>query len=1343
MKKVLPLVLAASVLPAGATAAAPTRAAAGPGTQTDAQPRGAQPALALWQKLAPLVAAGDAAGARALAKADPSAARALYRELLFDTVTARLYGNSSLARADEVRALLAETDEEARALETKFAAWLKDPRPGVGFAPAGTTVEQLIYLAHVAHARDAQKEAGEGAPAGTPRELTERALALAEAGDAELAAAAFSGNLAVYALRERRPADVRPLAERAGRIWQRWEHATGLHQAPLLFGFAARLTGDWKTAAEQFALSAERGAAIPAVRRSRVFALDNLAVARRSLGDREGVRAALAAALEEQHRLLAEAKTAEQKLNDSKALADFESQLGGVLTGLGRHAEAAEHYVRAEARKRDNYRAESAQVEAELESTRAAWAARVAAAKTDEQRKSFRGLLEQLVDLQLQKLDLLATQNRDTAMLVRVAERRLAAAREGGVAANVAKALEAAAGAHRAANDLAKARAAAEEALRIRQADPRRAQIYNTLQTLGDIAQQAEDWAAAVARYEEVIAVTRPGALPPPQDETAHADESLRKMVARMNDSDRLYRGVAALNARIGIALIRNKQGDYRAADEQLTEAERAAPRLYAAGAPDEADLLKWMDASKSANLTGVDVAARRRQTGFVVDEDEQFRFGLAELAARSYGGILIAHRGGLYESLNELDRAAAAYEQAQIVNVNTAGGDFTGTEVYVALARLERERGNYAAAEAPVAAALAEAARKNDASTVTNLLAFQSGLRRDAGRFEEARRLAEDALKLAQGLGSRSLVAALLREVGRAEGSLGGARLKSSEQHLRESLAMWRELGLRSQVAYTLASLGQTLEAAGRDDEAFASYAEAVEIVEALAGSLGRGASAEAFSAGRANRELYERLIKLLVKRGRAAEALEYLERSKSKALVEALAGAQVGARDPALNAQLEAARRAGEAARVADNELTAGLAKPPAERDPARLSDLRARAEAARRDYLAAVERVRRIDPSYADLVAVNTTGAAEIRRLLPPRALLVSYFPTDAALHIFLVTRDSAPAVRTVNLPRAELARMISEYRKSVAPDDVTARGLGVTLAAKGAGRDLSSVNALTAKLYDALFAPAQKEIEQADTLLLVPAAELYYLPLHALGRDAGGGRIEHLIESKRFAYLPSAGVLGVVARRAGEAGPAGDLKQSGLLALGNPDGSLPGAAAEVGAISQVFSQAKVYVGPDATVERVASVEAARSPFVHFATHGVIDSRDPKESYLLLAGTPPRLSVRDIVEENYNLSFAGTRLVTLSACNTNVGGRDPSAAYGSLSRAFAKAGAPTVVASLWSVSDEATRDTMIVFYRELAAGQPKAEAMRRAQLAVKNDPRYAHPFYWAPFVVLGEWR
>src|SRR6185295_527897 len=232
----------------------------------------------------------------------------------------------------------------------------------------------------------------------------------------------------------------------------------------------------------------------------------------------------------------------------------------------------------------------------------------------------------------------------------------------------------------------------------------------------------------------------------------------------------------------------------------------------------------------------------------------------------------------------------------------------------------------------------------------------------------------------------------------------------------------------------------------------------------------------------------------------------------------------------------------------------------------------------------------------------------------------------------------------------------------------------------------------------------------------------------------------GSLGFLIEQKRFAYLASADLLNAVASVTTVDNSEGSTRP--MLALGNPDGSLPAATEEVNTLGRIFVRASIVTGKDATVARVAQTTSGTS-YVHFATHGIINSLDPKESYLLLAGDPGRLSVKDIVEDNYKLSFTGTRLVTLSACDTNIGGYDPSAVYSSLSRAFTKAGAPTVIASLWSVNDESTKETMTAFYTEMAAGQSKAESLRRAQLAVMHNPRFAHPYYWAPFVMLGDWR
>ena len=1303
----------------------------------------------LWRELQPSLAARNVAAARAIAGRDTAAAQALYKELLFESYTSRLYGNPRLPFADEARALLADSGAEGRALEAKFAAWSKEQNAGVGFLATGEGVEQILYLAQVAKLRGEEKDAGKDAPAGTKRELSERALSLSEAAGCELAVASFSATLGYYALNEKRLDEVRPLVERAEKIWGDWAHPVGLYQAPLLLGILEYNAEKWADAARLFAVAADRAKALPELLPNRISALSDRAAALRNAGEKEGVLDALTAASTDQQKVLDATTESGARLKASKSLADFEVQLGGALAALGRHVEASDWYVRAETLKKANYKIERAHLEAELAQTRSKMEARIEAAQSEGDKKIFRQMLETITDMMLSLLDTAASQNGDTATATKIAERRLAVARDGGNPVNIATALEGVAHAYRKAGDMRKARDAALEALRLRQADPRRTRLYQTLSLLGDLAYYAEDWNQSVARYEEAIEAARPGALPPPYDLDAQPDANIRRVQARMNDFDRVVREKAALDARLAISYIRARQGDYRAADALLLEVESGAARLLAMGAPDEAELLKWMAETKNPNLTAIEVYARRRQAGFTPDKDEEQRFGFAELAARALRGSVLQYRAMLYEDQNDLERAAKVYEQANAQTANLVGGSFSLSGTSVALARIARERGDYAAAEAPIAAALAEAARKNDPDTVASLLTFQSSLRRAQGRLQESVSLAEDALKIARKLGSRTLLAAALRSLGRAESEIGGRRLKQSEQHLREAIVLWRELGLPAHTAYTLDGLGLTLERLGRDDDALAAYVEAVRIVEGMVGLLPPGTSAETFNAGRGNRELYDHLVKLLIRKNRASDAFQYLERSKSKSLVDALAGANLGSKDPALNALLARVRSTADALRLAEKELSDELARPSDARDAAKVAALQAKSNEARKSYAAQVEELKRTNPSYASLVAVNPTNLATLRRHIPERAVLLSYFPTETELFVFIVTRDREPSARAVSIKRADLSRLVAEYRGFVIPD-APARGLGFerSLAATGSApkRAIKEVNALSSKLYDALLAPAQDEIERAETILIVPAGELYYLPFHALGRALQGGALAYPIETKRFAYLASADFLNVMAN-GGDASRAGAsavaLTSETLLALGNPDGSLPGASQEVSAISRIFAKSEVYTGEQATVERMSEADGVQAPYVHFATHGVINSRDPKESYLLLAGAPGRLSVRDLVENTYRLSFNGTRLVTLSACNTNIGGFDPGAAYGSLSRAFSNAGAPTVIASLWSVDDNSTRDTMTVFYRELAAGTPKAEALRRAQLAVMRDARYAHPFYWAPFVMLGEWR
>ena len=1303
-------------------------------------------AFPLWQQLRLMIEKGNQPNARELINRNPEAARNLYRELLFEAFTRRLYDNPALSFAETTRKLISENDADSGALEAHLNEWSKERKLGVGFANAGEGIERILYLAQLAQLRDGDKDAAKDAPPGAPHELTERALELADANGIELASASFSLSLSIYALREKRLDDIEPWLARAEPICAKWNHPVGLFQISLIRAYAAYAVENWKDAATLFGRAAELANALPALRTSRVNALSMLATAARNGGNKPSVHAALVAAVTDQQQVLKETTDAEAHLKQSKLLANLETQLGGALAALGRHVEAGEWYVRAERLQEENYATERAHIEKSIADTTASLQAKINASTDEGYRRAAAGALESYTDGMLTYLDSLASARDDMAEMARIAEQRLALARRGGDADKIAHGLEQVANAYRKAGDYAKARTTAEAALAMRLKDPRRRWIYETYYLLGQIADDADDWSEAIAQYRKVIEQTKLGVLPTIYDLYAETRGDLRPLLSQMNSIDLFNRAGKSLDARTAVATILARRGNYRDADEGYQAVLNDLPRLYAIGAPDETELLNWLRENSKSEVKSLDVVQHRRQAGFTADKDEQQRFDLAALTVNAHRAAVLSYRAMLYENENDLDNAVKAYEQANTLSTNLVGGAFSLSGTYVALARIERERGNYAAAEPAIEAALAEFVRRNEAWGIASILAFKSALWRDEGRLAESKQFAEDALRIARPLGSRSQTAAILRTLGRTEGELGGAALKPSEEHLREALAIWRDLGLRGHVAFTLDSLGLTLQRLGREDEALAAYIEGVGIVESLVGSLSANVSSETFNASRGNRDLYDHLIKLLIKKGRAAEALGYLERAKSKALVDALAGANVKGNDANVSALIGQVRQRSDELRVVERELEVELAKPEANRDQAKIAAARARLGDAQAKYLEAVGQIKRANPSYASLVAVNPTDLLKIRQGLAEKTVLLEYFPTDEALYIFVVTRDAEPAIRTVPIKRADLAQLVIKYREAL--DSATEPAV-VERSARGMlwkddGKPdfkayIAPIKDATLRLYDVLIAPAQAEVDRSDTLIIVPAAELYYLPIHALGRATADGSLRFLIEEKQFAYLASADLLNAVTPVA-----QGSNTQSThpLLALGNPDGSLPAASDEVSTLGKMFAHSSVVTGKDATVAFVAQSTAGTS-YVHFATHGFINSLEPKESYLLLAGDPGRLSVKDIVEDNYKLSFEGTRVVTLSACETNLGGFDPSAVYSSLSRAFAKAGAPTVIASLWSVNDVSTKETMQAFYKEITAGQSKAESLRRAQLAVMHDPRFAHPYFWAPFVVLGDWK
>src|SRR5262249_4311309 len=154
-----------------------------------------------------------------------------------------------------------------------------------------------------------------------------------------------------------------------------------------------------------------------------------------------------------------------------------------------------------------------------------------------------------------------------------------------------------------------------------------------------------------------------------------------------------------------------------------------------------------------------------------------------------------------------------------------------------------------------------------------------------------------------------------------------------------------------------------------------------------------------------------------------------------------------------------------------------------------------------------------------------------------------------------------------------------------------------------------------------------------------------------------------------------------------------------------------------------------------------ENVKNNELVRSAQrLHFATHGLLDQKRPELSGLVLSRAPgSREDGLLQVYEIFNLDLDAD-LVVLSSCDTGLGTSVSGEGIVGVTRALLYAGAQSVVVSLWQVDDTSTPDLMIGFYRHLDQDAGKAESLRQAKLEMIRQGRFAHPFYWAPFVLIG---
>jgi CHAT domain-containing protein len=283
-----------------------------------------------------------------------------------------------------------------------------------------------------------------------------------------------------------------------------------------------------------------------------------------------------------------------------------------------------------------------------------------------------------------------------------------------------------------------------------------------------------------------------------------------------------------------------------------------------------------------------------------------------------------------------------------------------------------------------------------------------------------------------------------------------------------------------------------------------------------------------------------------------------------------------------------------------------------------------------------------------------------------------------------------------------------------------------------------------------------------------LCIVPDGALWELPFQALHAGARG----YLLEQYAVFYAPSLSVLREMGRRrdARTSAPRGGKPSSGasLFALGNPVLSgaivaragatrdeplsqLPSAEREVNTLGQLYGRerSRILIGPQAREAAVKS-EAGGYRVLHFATHALLDDRNPMYSRILLASEPDGSGEDGLLEawEVMKLNLSA-ELTVLSACQTARGRVAPGEGMIGMSWALFVAGSPAAVVSQWEVDSERSATLMVEFHRNLLRSTPggrrsqtKSEALRQAALKLLRGP-YSHPAYWAGFILIGDER
>ena len=385
------------------------------------------------------------------------------------------------------------------------------------------------------------------------------------------------------------------------------------------------------------------------------------------------------------------------------------------------------------------------------------------------------------------------------------------------------------------------------------------------------------------------------------------------------------------------------------------------------------------------------------------------------------------------------------------------------------------------------------------------------------------------------------------------------------------------------------------------------------------------------------------------------------------------------------------------------------------------------------------------KEFDPEYVFVRRSKSFPVSNIQDILKSikkyknkNAVIVEYYIDGIGnkIHIFVVSSDRID-IESVDIKDFNLDNKIDLYLKEIssAPPTTTINNNNNT---NHNNNNANKYLQYSKELSHYLIEPISSYLSNVDLIYFVPFGKIHYLPLHALLLDNKPLIVDHAV-----AYIPSASLLKFVKNKG-----TGSIKNclSCGIVFKEEAKEIANIFSSSGSNSSVYMEEptkKEFIDKiTSTIKNVNNSNNSYFDILHLSCHGRFNSKDPMSSALLFPGE--FLRAREILDLQLN-----TELVTLSACETGRNENKPGEELVGLTRSFLYAGTPSVLVSLWKVHSETTREIMIEFYKQLKSGGSKtktttdlATALQTAQKNIMQKSEHKHPYFWAPFVLVGDW-